>query len=122
MRRRRVALLCARQLLCESLQHTLGSDPTIEVLGPWAIDEHAVALLTQVSPDLVLIAEPLQRTEKVKRVTARILANLPNLPMIRVTLENNMMRFYSTQTMPASSNDLMTLIHSTAAVDRQELE
>ena len=122
MRKRRVALLCARQLLCESLQHTLGSDPTIEVLGPWAIDDHATARITQSSPDMVLIAESLKRTEQVAKVTARILANFPDLPMIRVTLENNLMRFYSAQTMPASSDDLMTLIHSAIAIDRQELE
>jgi len=122
MRKRRVALLCARQLLCESLQHTLGSDPTIEVLGPWAIDDHAAARITQSSPDMVLIAESLKRTERVVKVTARILANFPDLPMIRVTLENNLMRFYSAQTMPASSDDLMTLIHSAIEIDRQELE
>jgi len=122
MRKRRVALLCARQLLCESLQHTLGSDPTIEVLGPWAIDDHATARITHSSPDMVLIAESLKRTERVAKVTARILANFPDLPMIRVTLENNLIRFYSAQTMPASSDDLMTLIHSAIAIDRQDLE
>lgn len=122
MGRRRIVLLCSKQLLGESLLHTLGSDPTIEVLGPWAIDDRAIARLTQASPDLVLIAEPLKRTERVKKVTASILANFPDLPMIRITLENNLMRFYNTQTMPASSDDLITLIHSTVTVDQQEPE
>ena len=120
MRRRRVALFCARQLLCESLQHTLESDPEIELQGPWAVDDQALERLSPPLPDVVLIAEPLEKAEKVVGVTARILESFPELPVIRVTLENNLMRFYSAQTVPASSNDLITLIHTVTMTDQQE--
>ena len=121
MRIRRVALFCAMQLLCESLQHTLGSDPEIEVLGPWAINDQAVGLITSPFPDVVLIAEPLEKVSSASWLTGQILESFPNLPVIRVTLEDNLMRFYSAQTIPASSNDLIGLIHTVSLTDQQDL-
>jgi hypothetical protein len=111
MKKKRVAVICAKQLICDSLMHILANAADIEILGPWAIDAHAYAHLSSEEPDLAIVAETVSKNVRVDRLIARILVQFPSMPVIRVTLENNMMRFYSPHIIPASSSDLISLIH-----------
>jgi DNA-binding NarL/FixJ family response regulator len=112
MERRRVALLCAQQLLGESLEHTLRKAGDVELLGPWALDEQALSHFSSGSADMVVIVEAEDMPQEAAQITAQILERFPSLPIIRVTLEQNVVRFYSTQVLPARSSDLIDLIHS----------
>lgn len=110
MDRRRVALLCAKQLLGESLEHLLKSSEEITLLGPWALESRSLSRLATVPVDIVMIVEPECGTEETTKITAQILDRFPDLPIIRVTLEKNIVRCYSSQTLPARSSDLIDLI------------
>jgi DNA-binding NarL/FixJ family response regulator len=111
MRKRRVLLLCAQQLLGESLEHTLRQVEDLEVAGPWTIEEGVLNCLSGEQPDLVIITDEDIAPEKLSRLTAQILEQYPDLPVFRVTLERNLMQVYSSHTMPARSADLIDLIH-----------
>jgi hypothetical protein len=117
MERRRVALLCAQQLLGESLEHTLRKAGDITLLGPWALDEQVLFHLSGSAADIVLIVEAEDMPHEAVMITAEILERFPALPIIRVTLEQNVVRCYSTQTLPARSVDLIDLIHSLPVVN-----
>lgn len=115
MEGRRVALLCHPQLLGESLEHTLRKAGDITLLGPWALEEQALAHLSDCMADMVLIVEAEDMPQEAALITAQILQRFPALPIIRVTLEENEVRCYSTQILPARSTDLIDLIHNLPA-------
>jgi hypothetical protein len=110
MEKRRVALLCTRQLLGESLEHLLKNNEDIALLGPWALDSRSLSHLVNEPVDIVLIVEPEGGAVYSSKITAQILDRFPDISIIRVTLENNTVRCYSSQTLPARSSDLIDLI------------
>lgn len=118
MESRRVALLCAQQLLGESLEYTLREAGDITLLGPWSLDESALSYLSGGAADMVLIVEAGDMPNDALMITAKILERFPALPVIRVTLKQNEVRCYSTQILPARSTDLIDLIHSLPAVNQ----
>jgi hypothetical protein len=111
MKSRRVALLCAQELLGESLEHTLRKAADITLLGPWSLDEQALSYLSTCA-DMVIIVEAEDMPHEAVTIIAEILEHFPALPIIRVTLEQNVVRCYSTQILPASSSELIDLIYS----------
>lgn len=119
MEKRRVALLCAKQLLGESLERLLKSSEEITLLGPWALGSRSLSRLAAAPADIVLIVEPESGTEEASRVTTQILERFPDLPIIRVTLEKNIVRCYSSQTLPARSSDLIDLIRKLPSAGNQ---
>lgn len=110
MLKRRVALLCGQDLLGESLEHTLRHFEDVEIVGAWALDDQIWSLLAAQTPDLLLIAEQEPPCEKSMHMTGQILDAYPNLPVIRVTLDQNVIHIYTTQTLPARSAELIDLI------------
>lgn len=110
MLKRRVALLCGQDLLGESLEHTLRHFEDVEIVGAWALDDQIWSLLAAQTPDLLLIAEQEPPCEKSMQMTGQILDAYPNLPVIRVTLDQNFIHIYTTQTLPARSAELIDLI------------
>lgn len=110
MLKRRVALLCGQDLLGESLEHTLRHFEDVEIVGAWALDDQIWSLLAAQTPDLLVIAEQEPPCEKSMHVAGQILDAYPNLPVIRVTLDQNVIHIYTTQTLPARSAELIDLI------------
>jgi DNA-binding NarL/FixJ family response regulator len=110
MIKRRVALLSDRHLLGESLEHTLRHFEDVEVIGAWALDEQVLSLLSAQTIDLLLIAEREPPGEEITFLTGQILETYPNLPVIRVTLDQNVLRIYTSQTLPARTAQLIDVI------------
>ncbi len=118
--KRRILLLCAQPLLGDGLQAILGGLKDVELIGPLVLDVQALERVTDNKPDVMLIAddgaEPLSATS----LTARILERYPDIPVIRVGLEQDTIRLYTSQTLPARSADLIEAIRRLPAVVAQQ--
>ena len=108
--KRRVLLLCAPSLLGESLENILSREEGIELIGPWGLDDPVLDQLPTSVPDVVLMAEVAGESEKAASLTARILDHYPDIPVIRVGLEQNTIRVYTSHAVPARAVDLMEAI------------
>lgn len=115
MEKRRVLLLCVQSLLSESLENVLEQVEDVELIGPWVLDQNALARLSEGTPDIVLIAEEDGEGESVASLTAQILEQHPELPVVRVGLAQNVIRLYTSRTLPAHSADLIETIRSLPA-------
>jgi DNA-binding NarL/FixJ family response regulator len=114
--KRRVLLLCAslegthpQLLLGEALENILSKVEDVELVGTWALDDQALARLAQDLPDILLIAEE-EAGESVTSLTAQVLEHYPDLPVVRVGLMQNVVRLYTSRTLPARSADLIEAI------------
>lgn len=115
MRKQRIALFCAEDLLGEGLEHLLSRLVDVEILGPWSMDETAIQHLESQSPDLVVIAgerpgDYSAGAQQAALLTARILEFHIGLPVVQVMLDDNQVRVYNSHTVPASSADLIEII------------
>lgn len=111
MRKKRILLCSAQKLFGESLEQTLCRVAEVELVGHWLVDDNLVENLDSVSPDLIIVTDESLVAEDLSRLTARILDRYPDVPVFRVTLERNQMQIYSSHLAPASSRDLIDLIH-----------
>jgi chemotaxis response regulator CheB len=116
--KRRVLLLCAslegthpQLLLGEALENVLSKVEDVELVGTWALDDQALARLAQGLPDILLIAEE-EAGEQATSLTAQVLERYPDLPVVRVGLLQNVVRLYTSRTLPARSADLIEAIRS----------
>lgn len=112
MEKRRVLLLCVQPLLGEGLEHILSRLEDVELIGPWVLDSRVLSRLSDEAPDIVLIAEQEGKREGVASLTAQILERYPDLPVVRIGLEQNTVRVYTSHTLPARSADLIEAIRS----------
>jgi hypothetical protein len=123
MAKRRVALLSESDLLGESLEHILRGVDDIEILGPWPLDHQLLSRLSENILDLLVIAQERESEERVSQMTAQILDTHPNLPIIRVTLDRSDLFIYTSQTLHATSADLIDLIrHFPAAISFDKVD
>lgn len=111
MEKLRVFMLCERHLLGESLEHILRTAAEVDLQGCLGLDEKVLPRLVENPPDLLVIADEGLSGEQTSQLTTRILELLPNLPVLRVTLERNDLRIYTSRSLPARSTDLIDLIH-----------
>lgn len=110
MEKRRVALLCSQHLLGESLEHVLRNIEDVELIGSWPYDAEVLPQLTDHPIDLLMIAEEEIPSQQAAHLIAQIFEAYPNLPVINVTLEQNVLRIYTSRTLPARSADLIDAI------------
>jgi len=141
MARRRVVLFDHRRLLGESIQRLLLRLENVELLGPWSIDQHALARLKACRPDVVIIvadaigadaigadavdvdntgaetgldraaATPTPTTSaQDNRLASAILESFDDLPVIRVDLDEAMVRVYRVHALPAQRQELIQAI------------
>lgn len=115
MNKRQVTLLACKQLLGESLEHVLRGMEDVEVLGPWALDDQVLQRLASSNPDIILLAICDDLPEHGMQYIGPILEHFPETPLIQVHLEHNVVRFYSSQTLPAQRQALLDLIRSLPA-------
>ncbi|MDI6696696.1 MAG: hypothetical protein QME21_16735 [Anaerolineales bacterium] len=117
MEKRRVAILGAKQLLDESLEHLLRGLDDVQLLGPWVLDQRVLARLAAHSPQIILLAMPDELPEHSIQIIGQIMERFPELPLIQVYLEKNIVRFHSAQTLPARSAELIDLIRNLPLTD-----
>ena len=115
MKKQRIALFCAEDLLGEGLEHLLGKLVDVEILGPWSMDETAIHHLQAQLPDLVVIAgnrpgDNSAGSQQAALLTGRILEIHVGLPVVQVMLDDNQVRVYNSHTIPARSADLIEII------------
>lgn len=112
MIKRRIILLSAQHLLCESLQNIFAKVEDLEVIGPLAIDEKNLDDLPLNCIDPVLIIEENTEPELIAHIMGKLLEKHPDLPIFTVTFERNTVRFYHSHALPAKSTDLLDVIRS----------
>jgi chemotaxis response regulator CheB len=115
MRRKRVILLCGQNLLGESLEHILMNARDVELIGAWDFADVTIPYLAEQTPDLLVMTEDELPHEQSTVLTAKILESLPDLPIIRVALEQNVFRVYTSRMLPARQADLIDVIHLLSA-------
>jgi DNA-binding NarL/FixJ family response regulator len=109
-KKRRVLLIGAQPLLCEGLETILGELADVELIGPLAPDADWLNRLPEHAPHVVLLAEEGGDIHYSAPLTTLILDRFPDVPVIRVALEEDAVRLYTTQTLPARSADLIEAI------------
>lgn len=115
MRRKRVILLCGQNLLGESLEHILANARDVELIGTWNFADVTVPHLAEKTPDLLVMTDGEFPMEQSTVLTAKILEFLPDLPIIRVALEQNVFRVYTSRILPARQTDLLDVINLLSA-------
>jgi hypothetical protein len=110
-----VLLLCVQSLLGESLENVLSQVEDVELMGPWVLDGKTLARLSQQMPDIVLIAEEDEACESVAAFTTQILDQYPDLPVVRIGWEQNVIRLYTSHMLPARRAELIEIIRSLPA-------
>ncbi|MEW5870639.1 MAG: hypothetical protein AB1894_15305 [Chloroflexota bacterium] len=120
MKKHHVALFYSQSLLGEGLQHLLSKLLDMNILGPWLIDESALQHINTQLPDIILIAvesigEHDSHLYGAALLTAQILEKHVGLPVVQVLLEQNQVRIYNSQTIPARGADLIEAIRNLGA-------
>lgn len=110
MKKRRVLLLCSKDLHGESLENLLRDLEDVEVIGPWILDKKVISSVADDKPDVILIAAGENQSETVSDITGQILDKYPNLTVIHSTLARNIVRVYSSRELPARKSDLIEAI------------
>jgi len=115
MEKRRVILLCGQNLLGESLEHILANAGEVDLIGTWDFTDVTIPQLAEQAPDLLVMTEGELSQEQATVLAAKIIASLPDLPIIRVALEQNIFRVYTSRMLPARQADLLDVIRLLAA-------
>jgi DNA-binding NarL/FixJ family response regulator len=109
----RVMLICSRHLFGESMETILRAADGVELIGPWDMNEDVCARIGEVQPDVVVVvADEDIRGEESTRLTAAIIEQYPELPVIRANLSENVVRIFSTHILPARGTDLLETIRN----------
>lgn len=115
MKKQLIALFCSEDLLGEGLEHLLSQLVDVEILGPWSLDKGAITHLQAEHPDMVVIAgdspgDDPTSSPSAAMLTAQLLEIYTGMPVVQVMLEENQVRVYNSQTIPARSADLIDII------------
>ncbi|MCC6298731.1 MAG: hypothetical protein IT314_05505 [Anaerolineales bacterium] len=113
---RRVMLISSPHLFGESMEEVLRAADDVELLGPWDMNEDICARIEEVQPNAVVVADEDIRSEEAAHLTAIIMAQFPELPIIRANLSESVVRVFSTHLLPARSADLLETIRNLPAV------
>jgi DNA-binding NarL/FixJ family response regulator len=107
----RVLLLSAHPLLSEGLANVLGKMEDLILIGPRSVSGLTPSDLSAFAPDVVLFAEQETDDAAVNSLLLQILQHVPDLPVIQIDLSgNNVVRVYTSHTLPARSVDLVETI------------
>ncbi|MCC6192342.1 MAG: response regulator transcription factor [Anaerolineales bacterium] len=114
--KRRVLLLSTHPLLGDGLQVILGGLADVDLIGPLVLDAQALDRVPEISPDVILIAEEGGPASSAAALTARLLEQCPDVPVIRVGLRQDTIRLYTSHTLPAHRADLIEAIRRLPAL------
>ena len=94
-------------LLVQGIHEILKRQGEIEVLGPYPMTANVVAFVESACPDAIVIAG--EGPTDIALV-AHILRTCPGLPIVRVGLQDNLVRVYTSQRLAATSTSLLDAI------------
>ncbi len=112
MAKRRVLLLWTQPLLSDGLKNILRQLDDVELLGSWALTATVFARLATLNPEIILIAEDSIDSKLVTHFMGKILKAYPNLPIVRIGLQDDEVHIYTSRTLPARSADLIEVIRN----------
>jgi len=115
MKKKRVLLLSVDSLLGESIEQMLSQLEDVELVGPWQLDATLLPRLAEEMPDIALVVQGGEGSEKMLSLTGQILEHYPGLSVVRIGLQENVIRVTATRTLPAHSAALIDLIRSLPA-------
>lgn len=110
MLKRRVLLVCSQHLFGESLESLLHKAGDLDLIGPWDLNVDICDHLTDLSLNVVVIADEDPNSEEVVKLTNTVMQRHPDLPVIRIGLTHNMFYIVETHALPARSSDLIETI------------
>ncbi len=118
--KRRVLLLCTQPLLGEGLHVILGRLQDIELIGPLTLDEQIASSVPTHHPDVIVVADNGAESTNAAHLATHLLESFPDIPVIQVGLEQNLIRLFTSKTLPARSADLIETIRRLPAVVVQQ--
>jgi len=112
MLKRRVLLLRAPSLLAEGLERLLRQMEDVELIGPWDLNAQLLPRLSEATPDIILVAEEDADAADTSSLINRILGQHPDLPIVRIGMQQSTIRLYTSRALPARTPELIDLIRS----------
>jgi len=110
MPNRRVLLVCSQHLFGESLESLLLKAGDLALIGPWNLNEDICDRMTDLSLNVVIIADEDPNSEEIVKLTNTVMQRYPDLPVIRTGLTHNMFYIVETHALPARGSDLIETI------------
>jgi hypothetical protein len=110
MEKRRLVLLREQHLLGETLDHILTGLEDVDVIARLDITKSQPPDFSAEMPDLVIIADEASAEEHTNHLSNYLIKNYPQLPVIRVNFERNILQIYLSQKLPEHVADLADLI------------
>jgi DNA-binding NarL/FixJ family response regulator len=110
MDKRRVLLISPPNLLRDSLEHILGGLADVQVTGCLPLDSEALRQCAELPHDLILIADDESSAQQACKLMSSLLEAYPNIPIIRIKLDPNVLLVYSAEALPARVADLVRVI------------
>jgi DNA-binding NarL/FixJ family response regulator len=108
-----VLLLSTHPLLSEGLRNLLGEKDDLVLIGPRALEDRAITEVAESAPDVVLVAGQDDDDTTANAFMLQILQHYPDLPVIQINLSaGNIVRVFTSHTLPARSADLLDVIRS----------
>ena len=122
MLKRRVLLLRVPSLLAEGVERLLRQMEEVELIGPWDLTNQPMAHLSDAVPDIVVIAEEDPGATDTGHLINRILEQHPDLPIVRISVQQSTIRLYTSRALPARTTELVDLIRSLPLHQLKDLE
>ncbi len=120
MDKRQVVLVCERHLWGESLEYLLANASDVELIGCWDFDEPVVSRLKAQTPDILVVASDEFPSEHTTCLTAEVMDALPELTILHATPSQNVLRIYTSHTLPARQSELMNVIRNLPVQNSKE--
>ncbi len=112
MSQQRVLLLGRPGLLAQGVQDILERQSDMEIFGPHAMAVDAIAHIEALDPNVVVIAD---EGSTDAALVVHILRTYPDLPVVRVGLEESMVHVYRSERVAATSASLLDAIRGLPA-------
>ena len=121
MARHQVLLICLHPLLSEGLHRILDQQEDVELVSLESTDSESLQACTEKThPDIILIAG-----EREDDAATHLISNLLNCwtdtPVVWIELETNVIRRYTSHTLPATSRELIETIRQVSTVSAGDL-
>ena len=110
MAKQKVLLVCSNYIFGEGLQTLLQKEEDLEIIGPWELEVELISQLEDLNLDVVVVVDEDPNSEEAIKLTSKILQQLPDHPIIRVGLTQNVFYIVETHAFPARGKNLVETI------------
>src|SRR3990172_8081528 len=115
MQKQRVLLVCSQHLFGESIESILRAAQEVELIGPWSLAEDICQRIAEAHPNVVVIAGD-DLPDQAASLTLAIIEQFPEVSVIRTGMAENVLRVFSTHTLPARVTNLLNAIRQLASL------